>query len=140
VASLYKKRYPDMLHKMPFQFDRPLFVKIAFTAAGKDWGIQQEFPWKEMSMDSDKIQTLYNNGYLYHNEKMEVERRVGDGLEVLDIEALRILVDQINEKVKKHSRTTVEYNTRKCRKSAVPDKQRGLIRSWRRNYGHLESL
>lgn len=129
-----------MLHTMPFQFDRPVFVKVPFDASGHSWDRGDEFPWKEMSLDADKVMRLYNTGYIYHNEEMEVAARVGDGLEVLDIEALNSLVDQINIKVKQHSRTDVEFNKRRCKKSKIPDKQRGLIRSWRRNYGHLENL
>lgn len=129
-----------MLHKMPFQFDRPVFIKIPFNAAGRDWKLQEEFKWKELSIDSTKVQTLYNNGFIYHNTDLEISSRVGDGLEAMDIETLSALVDNINKKVKEHSKNELEYNRRRCKKSKIPDKQRGLIRSWRRTYGHLENL
>lgn len=129
-----------MLHPTPFQFDRPLFVKIPFNAGKRNWERQEEFKWKELNFDTDKVMTLYNNGYLYHNTDLEKSTLVGDGLELLDAESLDALVNTINEKVKKHSKNTLEFDKRKCKKSKILDKQRGLIRSWRRSYGHLENL
>jgi hypothetical protein len=92
-----------------------------------------------MSLDKTKTEILYNTGYLYHNSNLEVETRVGDGLDQLDVEALSTLVDSINKKVKAKTKTQVDYDRKKCKKSKIVDKQRGLIRSWRRTHGHLEN-
>ena len=129
-----------MLYPMPFQFDRPTFVKVPFTACGRQWEKNAEFKWKEMSVDTQKAMTLYAIGYIHHNDELEVSAKVGDGLEALDTESLSSLVDEINKKVRLHSKNELEFNRRKCKKSKIADKQRGLIRSWRRGYGHLENL
>ena len=63
---------------------------------------------------------------------------VGDGLDEMTSEQLNILVKAINQKVKAKTSNETEYDRKKCRMSKVKDKQAGLIRSWRRNYGDLE--
>lgn len=123
---------------MPLQIDQPLFVKVSFDGHGKRWKIQQHFPWKEMGVDYERVKHLYGIRYLYHNEQLAADIKVGDGLEVLDAAGLNALVDSINEKVKGKTTTEDEYQKKKCKKSKILDKQRGLIRSWRRNYGELE--
>ena len=60
---------------------------------------------------------------------------VGDGLEALDADGLKSIVDNINKRVEKGTGTKEEYNRKRCRTSKVNDKQRGFIRSWRRNFG-----
>lgn len=124
---------------IPLQFDRPLFVKVDFTANKRVWKKQEHFPWKELSAPVEKVSQLYLNGYLYHSGKLEVQTRVGDGLEELNTESLLSLVDTINAKVKVKTKTQVEFDRKKCKKSKIADKQRGLIRSWRRTYGQLEN-
>lgn len=123
---------------MPLQIDQPLFVKVPFDGHGKEWKIQQHFPWKEMGVDYDKVKHLYGIRFLYHNDELAASIKVGDGLEVLDIDGLNSLVDSINKKVKAKTSNETEFNKKKCKKSKILDKQRGLIRSWRRNYGELE--
>jgi len=123
----------------PFQVDRPTFVRVPFTANGRQWAAGDHFPWKELSIDDNKVRILYNQRTLFHNSAKEVGMRVGDGLEALDIDGLNALVDSINEKVKAAVPTTREYDKKRCKKSRVLDKQRGMIRSWRRNYGELEN-
>jgi len=124
---------------MPFQYDRPVFVKIAFNARNRDWKIQEHYPWRELSSDVNNVQMLYNNGYLYHNGELEDKAKVGDGLEALDVDALAKVVDSINDKVKAKTTSKAEFDRLKCKKSRILDKQRGLIRSWRRTHGKLEN-
>lgn len=124
--------------KIPFQWDRPVFVKIQFDGHGKTWETQKHFPWKELGVDKDKVMNLYNIGYLYHNEELAANMKVGDGLEALDVDGLHALVDSINQKVKNRTDSKTEFDRKKCKKSKILDKQRGLIRSWRRSYGELE--
>ena len=124
---------------IPFQFDRPVFIKQEFSGGGRDWKRSEHYPWKELSLSSDVVQTLYNNNFLYHNSDLEVKAKVGDGLEALDIESLANLVDTINDKVKTKTNSHAEFTRKKCKKSKILDKQRGLLRSWRRNYGELEN-
>lgn len=123
----------------PFQYDRPTFVQVEFNGSGRDWKLQEHFPWKELSVDQDTVEGLYNNEYLYHDSEQEAQAKVGDGLEALDNDGLAKLVDAINEKVKAATKTQTDFDRRKCKKSRIVDKQRGLIRSWRRNHGQLES-
>ena len=124
---------------IPFQYDRPVFVKIPFDSKGRTWGLQTHFPWKELSVDKTKAELLYNRGFLYHNSELESKAKVGDGLEELDVEGLSKLVDSINSKVKAKTNSQADYDRKKCKKSKILDKQRGLIRSWRRTHGQLEN-
>lgn len=123
---------------MPFQLDRPLFVRIPVEAAGKKWEAGQEFKWKEMSMPEQNVMKLYNQRVLHHNSELEKKVKAGDGLEELNIDGLHAVVDSINAKVKAKTANASAYEGQKCKKSKILDKQRGLIRSWRRNYGHYE--
>lgn len=124
---------------VPLQFDRPLFVRIPFNSGGRQLEVGQEFKWKELSLDEYKVMVLYKQRMIHHNGEMEKTAKVGDGLEELDIEGLHTLVASINEKVKLKTKTKVEFDKKRCKSSKIPDKQRGMIRQWRRNYGHLET-
>ena len=103
----------------PFQVDRPTFVRVPFTANGKQWDAGDHFPWKELSIDDNKVRILYNQRTLFHNSAKEVGMRVGDGLEALDVDGLNALVDSINEKVKAAVPTTREYDKKRCKKSCT---------------------
>jgi len=124
---------------MSLQYDRPVFVKVPFTGGNREWKRQEHFPWKELSVDKNAVEALYNNDYLYHNGELEDKAKVGDGLEALDVEALTSVVNSINEKVKAKTTSQAEFDRKKCKKSRIVEKQRGLIRSWRRTYGQLEN-
>lgn len=127
------------LAPIPFQYDRPVFVKIPFDGHGKHWEQGSHFPWKELGVPTDKAQIMYVNGFFQHNEELEKDTLVGDGLEALDLEGLHALVDSINVKVKAKTPNHTQFTNKKCKKSKIIDKQRGLIRSWRRNFGNLET-
>lgn len=132
------KDYP-MLYNEPMQYDRPLFVTLTMRVSGRTLNAGDELKWKEVGMDKQRVQILYREGRLQHNAALEANTKVGDGLEILDADGLHILVDSINAKVKAKTRTESEFQKKKCKKSKIADKQRGLIRSWRRNYGNMET-
>tara|TARA_R110000772_G_scaffold250239_1_gene364857 strand:- start:1405 stop:1782 length:378 start_codon:yes stop_codon:yes gene_type:complete len=124
---------------MPMQYDRPLFIRQEFNSAGRDWKKNEEYKWKELGIDDNKVLQLYAIGNLHHNSELEITANTGDGLEALSIDNLSALVDSINDKVKSKTPSNADFMRKKCKKSRVIDKQRGLIRSWRRNFGNLES-
>lgn len=129
--------------QIPFQFDKPVFVKIPFQSRGRVWSIDQHFKWKEMNIDRHRVRVLFQQGYLYHDDDMEEavnQAKIGDGLNELDIESLHALVDKINEKVKAAVKTDYEWKRKKCPSSKIKDKQIGLIRRWRNLYGQIETM
>lgn len=111
-----------------WQVDWPIFVKTPFTADGKNWKRQEHFNWLERNLNEDKVATLYNIGYLYHNPDLQVQNKVGDRLVELDQKQLTTLVGLLNAKVKIKTSTKVEFDNKKCKSSSITDKQRGLIR------------
>lgn len=123
----------------PFQLDRPVFFRIPTFAGGRQYEAGDEFKWKELGVDSTKVQILYRERVIHHNTELEVQRKVGDGLEELDVDGLHAVVDNINNKVKLKTSSQADFERKKCKKSKIADKQRGLIRSWRRINGHLET-
>jgi hypothetical protein len=128
-------------HIPPFQYDKPVFVKIPFYANGKTLERGQVFKWKERSIAVDRVSALYYADYLMHNEELEqimTDKIVGDGLRDMSIEALHELVEEINGKVKLKTKSVDEFNHKKCVKSTIKDKQIGKIRYWRQIYGHME--
>lgn len=128
-----------MTRQIPFQIDRPIYAKVdGLRLAGREYSRGDHIPWKEKSMDQNRIMRLFNQKLVYHNDQMDVEKFIGDGLDACDKDELQVIVDNINAKVKKNVPGSVEYSKKKCRKAGTKDRQMGLIRSWRRNYGHLE--
>ena len=117
----------------PFQYDRPTFIRIPFFTRGKTWMHGEHFPWREMNLPEDKVLILFNQGYLIQSAEAESEMVVGDGLEAIDIAGLHDIVADYNERVKKVTQHKTDFLRRKCPQSTIADKQRGLIRSWRRN-------
>jgi hypothetical protein len=125
--------------KLPLQLDRTLFVKIPFQAAAKSWSIGDRFPWQEMNMDTMKVMILYNQDYLMHDDTKVAEMQIGDGLEVATIEQLHEIVRDYTNRVKQiHGSNQTAFEARRPKMSQIPEKQRGLIRSWRNN--HLDWL
>ncbi len=123
---------------MPLQLDRPVFVRVPFVAGSRQLKAGDEFKWKELGVEESKVLTFYNQRWIHHNSELEIERKVGDGLEELDINGLHAVVDNINKKVKAKTQTQSEYDKKRCKKSKIVGKQRGLIRTWRHSYGHYE--
>ena len=129
------------MSRPPFQYDKPVFVRNpnGLLMSGKRYAKGDLVPWKERGLPLQNIERMYNEHHLHHNEDLEESHKppVGDGLEEMSVEQLHILVKAINDKVKAKVKPE-DYDKKKCRQSKVKDKQCGLIRSWRRNYGELE--
>lgn len=122
----------------PFQLDWPVFVKIPFQCRGRMLEAGSVFKWQEMGMDWERINVLYTQGQLFHDPELAEtldQTSVGDGLYDLDVDSLNDIAKQINKKVKEKTKTETEFNKYKCKLSLVKEKQIGLIRSWRRNFG-----
>ena len=111
-----------------WQVDWPVFVKLPVSADGKNWKRGEYFNWFEREIKQDTVAILYATGYLYHNKELEVQNKVGDRLHELDSRQLDTLVNLLNAEVKKRTTSTSEFENKKCKKSKIDDKQRGLIR------------
>lgn len=111
-----------------WQVDWPVFVKLPLLADNKNWKRGDHFNWLERGLAQDKIATLYASGYLYHNTELEVQSKVGDRLSELAGKELETLVNLLNTEVKARTSSTAEFETKKCKKSKIDDKQRGLVR------------
>jgi hypothetical protein len=120
---------------LPFQIDRPVFVRttLPIKYRGKGFKQGQEVKWKELGLPQRAIEAHYNQRLLKHDTELEsAVVSVGDGLEVLDATGLHSLVDDYNKRVDLVCNSKKMFDNRKMKKSLVVDKQRGLIRSWRR--------
>ena len=116
-----------------WQMDWPVFVKMPVTADGTNWKRGDHFNWAERGLAQDKVAILYATGYIYHNSELEVQAKVGDRLSELSGKQLDTLVTLLNVEVKKRTSSTAEFNVKKCKKSKIDDKQRGLIRRFLNN-------
>jgi len=128
-------RIPDMTHPayLSWQVDWPLFVKIPFNAAGKQWKKGDHFDWLVLKIEEPAVAQLYATGRLYHNKELEKQTNVGDKLEMLDSKQLKLLVEGLNAEVKLRTNSAAEFKSKRCKQSAYDNKQRGLIRSFLRN-------
>ena len=111
-----------------WQVDWPVFVKLPLLADNKNWKRGDHFNWLERGMQQDKVAILYATGYLYHNTELEVQNKVGDRLSELAGKELETLVNLLNAEVKSRTASNAEFEAKKCKKSKIDDKQRGLIR------------
>ena len=121
---------------LDFQANVPVFVKSyrdPIHLRGKVYTVDQHFPWQAMGLEYLEVRNMFLAGLLYHNEDLEVKNKVGDGLAELEPAQLELLVDRINSKVKELANSSKEFNQKKCKKSRIADKQRGLLRSFLRN-------
>lgn len=116
-----------------WQVDWPVFIKLPVSANGKNWKRGEHFNWLEQGIDQDKVATLYATGFIHHNKELEVQSKVGDRLSELSGKQLDTLVNLLNAVVKDRTSSTNEYNIKKCKKSKIDDKQRGLIRRFLNN-------
>jgi hypothetical protein len=107
-----------------WQVDWPLFVKVPFG----DWKRFQHYNWIDRDIAPERVASLYASGFLHHNKALEGENKVGDRLNEMTIDQLDTLVNLINAKVKDYTNSVKEFNDRRCKKSRILDKQRGLIR------------
>jgi len=116
-----------------WQVDWPVFIKRPFMADSKTWSQGDHFNWLERGIDDDKVATLYASGYIHHNKDLEVQTKAGDRLSEMAGKQLEALVNLLNAEVKKRTSSTSEFETKKCKKSKLDDKQRGLIRRFLNN-------
>jgi len=119
----------------------PVFVKGMHNSIkwqGKTFKYNQNLPWQEMEVPYETARLWFINDMIYHNEELEKQAKVGDRLSELNSELLGKLVDSINVIVKTRTNSTSEFNDKKCKKSRIEDKQRGLIRSFLRNNAWVE--
>jgi len=116
-----------------WQVDWPIFVKMPITADNKKWKRGEHFNWLEREIDQDKVAILYASGYLHHNKELEVKSKAGDRLSELSGKQLETLVNLLNVEVKSRTSNASEFNIKKCKKSKIDDKQRGLIRRFLNN-------
>lgn len=121
-----------------FQLDWPVFCKVPFFADGKDWSRGELFNWRERNIPEDRVAVLYNVQNIYHNKDLEKESKAGDRLVEMSIDQLDTLVNLLNTEVKSRTSSTAEFNSKKCKKSKLEDKQRGLVRSFLRNNRWVE--
>lgn len=112
-----------------WQIDWPLFVKAPFSEHGRG----ELFDWVRLGLEPQRVSQLYNAGFLYHNKDLEIQYKVGDRLDEMDIEKMTSLVRLMNDVVKKKAVTAQEYNRVKCTQSKIETKQRAFIRSFLRN-------
>lgn len=127
-----------------FNPSRPVFVKVNnLQSGGRFWKQGDRFNWEFSGASQETVQQMFFSDLLHHNEELEDEvvKRIsiGDGLEDFNIDQLHILVDNINGKVKAKAKTNKEFLLKKCVTSRIKDKQIGLIRRWRSNYGEMEN-
>jgi hypothetical protein len=111
-----------------WQVDWPVFIKRPLMADSKTWSQGDHFNWLERGIDTDKVATLYASGYIHHNTELEVQTKAGDRLSELAGKQLETLVNLLNAEVKNRTSSTSEFEAKKCKKSKLDDKQRGLIR------------
>jgi hypothetical protein len=99
---------------IPFQYDKPVFVKIPFQGSGKTFNVGDEFKWKELGIEPYRVQVLYTQDYLHHNTELEISsnRIIGDGLEQSSLLELQAIAKREGAKI-----------------SNILMKQVGLIRS-----------
>lgn len=124
-----------------FQVDWPVFVRMPFSADGRNWKRYEHFNWAERGIEQKAVATLYAQGLIYHNSALEKQTKVGDRLGELNAEQLKRLVVQLNDIVKKRTTTQKEFQDKRCKQSKLEDKQRGLIRRFlNRNQWILEDF
>lgn len=97
---------------------------------GKRFKKSQEVDWVSLDLDEDRIKTLFYNKFLYHNPELEVEAKVGDRLEEMDFEQLKVLYRLMNAIIQDKTTTKEEYNKKKIKWSVVETKLRAFIRKF----------
>tara|TARA_R110000772_G_scaffold229013_1_gene339803 strand:- start:876 stop:1250 length:375 start_codon:yes stop_codon:yes gene_type:complete len=101
---------------------------MPLSADGKLWKAGDHFNWLERGIDADKVASLYVTNFVHHNTELAVQNKVGDRLSELAGKQLDTLVTLMNAEVKKRTSSNAEFEAKKCKKSKLDDKQRGLIR------------
>lgn len=124
-----------MTTSIEFQYDWPVFVRsrhYPIIVNGKVFEYQDHVPWKEMGVSEDIVKTWFISSLAYHNTDLEVQTKVGDRLSEMNGQQLETLVDRMNVIIRSRTNSTNEFQAKRCKKSKIDDKQRGLIRSFLR--------
>jgi hypothetical protein len=118
---------------LPFQLNWVQLVRQEFKGYGAEWKRGDVFDWEQRGIPWRDVMSLFNRGFLMQEAPTEDNQKkvVGDGLDELGPEELKVIVDNINAKVKLFAKTEREYDTKKCKTSTITKKQRGHIRTWR---------
>ena len=104
---------------LPFQLNWVQLVKQEFKGYGTEWKRGDVFDWQQRSIPWQDVMSLFNRGLLMQEAPTESNQKVvvGDGLDELGPDELKVIVDNINAKVKLFTKTEREYNTKKCKAS-----------------------
>lgn len=124
-----------------FQIDWPIFVRSRYRKIiwkDKEFGFEAHVPWKELNVPENIVRAWFSADLVYHNPELEKQTKVGDRLSEFNSDQLEKLVDAINVEVKRRTNSVQEFNVKRCRKSKIDDKQRGLIRSFLRGNRWIE--
>lgn len=124
------------MNYLDFQVDVPVFVRSKHNPLvinGVTYEEGQNLPWQEINLDYETVRQWWLLGMIHHNQNLEKEVQVGDRLAELDKNQLEKMVDAINALVKERANSTAEFTQKRCKKSRIDDKQRGLLRSFLRN-------
>jgi len=116
-----------------WQVDWPVFVKLPFSADNKNWGRGDHFNWLERGLEQDRVVTLYATVFIPQNQDLEIQAKFGDHISEMAGKQLETLVNLLNAEVKDRTSSTSEFENKKCKKSKIDDKQRGLIRRFLNN-------
>ena len=125
---------------LDLQVSIPVFVRgrDPIVYQSKTYKPNDYLPWQEIGLPYETVRQWFQLGMVVHNEDLEKQTKVGDRLAELDGKGLEALVDGINTIVKSRTNSTREFNQKRCKKSKIDDKQRGLIRSFLRNNHWIE--
>ena len=126
---------------LDFQVNVPVFVKSQhneISLKGHTYKKDEYLPWQELGVEYATVRQWWLFGYVYHNQELEKQTKVGDRLSEFDAQGLEKLVDAINVIVKEKTNSASEFKDKRCKKSRLEDKQRGLLRSFLRNNRWIE--
>lgn len=129
------------MNYLDLQVGIPVFIKSSYnqiTWNGTTYKKGQMLPWQEVNIPYETVRQWFAFGFIYHNEELEKQVKVGDRLSELNSVELGKLVDGMNAVVKSRTNSTAEFTSKRCKKSKIDDKQRGLIRSFLRNNKWIE--
>lgn len=129
------------MNYLDFQYNIPVFVRNFHKEIiwkNHKWTYNQHIPWQELGIPVDVVRTWFAIDLVYHNPELEKQTKVGDRLQELDKNQLDALVNGLNAVVKSKTVGTQEFNAKKCKKSTIEEKQRGLLRSFLRNNNWID--
>jgi hypothetical protein len=118
--------------EIAFNPSKPLFVRHpnGIVMGGKKYKKSSEVAWVEEGFDEGRIRIMFNQRILYHNPELEVKNKVGDRLEEMNKEQMKILYNLLNAALKQKTTTNTEYTEKKIKWSVNEHKLRAFIRRW----------